>query len=281
MEEEFMNTSELPKAENDGKAELFGGKAFAVVENVNIDDIYIDPARPPKCYKTEELASLAIDILENGLRNPLVVFPVKSKERNVYRMFSGEKRFRACLLARMDVVPCTVIYNMDEEACDYPPPQNYFEKAQKYAELINRGLYTEEKLAETEDLTLEELYSTLSLLIFSDDEQEILIKSGMPEYTAAKLAVMDANTRRGFMETIIHGTNIAAVCAKIGEMSAEEAVENGEHFQKTRFRIRGNGFFLNSIHHAVETMREGGVDVSMSTEETENGTVLKLVIPKS
>lgn len=279
-EQEIFYTSELPKAPLELPVEILEGKAQAIVKIIDISDIYPDPENPPKHYSTEELARLAVDILENGLLNPIVLLSVNSPEKEVFRIVSGEKRFRACLLARIERIPCTVIYQKDTKSSVCLPPRNYFEKAKIFAEAINRGLYTEESIAKCADISENEVHSTLMLLVFTDEEQELLIKSGVPEQSARKLAKMDANTRRGFLETILHGTNVAAVCAKISEACAEEEAVHAGHFQRTKFRIRGNGFFLNSINHAVETMREGGVNIDFATEETETDTVLTLTIPK-
>ena len=100
---------------------------------------------------------------------------------------------------------------------------------------------------------------------------EIFLKDG-------SALVLDENaTCADVAMKISEGLFRNAVCAKINEVSAEM---NDEHFQKTKFRIRGNGFFLNSIDHAVKTMRDGGVNVNYNTCETENETVLTLTIPK-
>lgn len=281
-EQEFFYTAELPKAFSEIPKELLGGKAKAVVKSVNIEDIYPDPEVPPKHYRTEELAALAMDILKHGLRNPISLLAVHRRDKEIFQIISGEKRFRACLLARIEHVTCTVIYKYNENEEEILlPPRNYFEKAKIYTEAINRGLYTEKSISESANLPQDEVHAILSLLVFTKKEQELLINSGVPESIAKKLAKMDANTRRGFLETIVLGTNVAAVCAKISETYAEEYTEDKNSFKKTKFRIRGNGFFLNSINHAVETMREGGVNIDYAAEETATDTILTLTIPKS
>lgn len=278
--EDFFNTTELPKAISSHPFEIWNGKATAIVKNVEISAIYPDPETPPKQYTTAELARLAIDILENGLTNPITLLSVKTPEKEFFRIISGEKRFRACLLARIEEIPCTVIHIKDTEHEISLPPRNYFEKAKFYAEAINRGLYNEETIAQNAETTVEEVHSALSLLIFEQNEQDMLIELGVPEQTAVKLAKMDHNTRKGFLETISHGTNVAAVCAKISEADAERATLNNTYFQKTKFCIRGSGFLMNSINRAVETMREGGVNIDLVSQETDTDTVLTLTIPK-
>ncbi len=276
-EQEFISTAELPKASSP-PCNIAGGKATAVVKFINVSEIMPDPQKTPKHFKTEDLARLALDILENGLKNPLALLSYSYKGKEKFQLLSGEKRFRACLLARITRVPCTVIYpakgeNIPKELI--MPPRDYFEEAKIFAEAINRGLYTEKDIASKAGVKEEDVRSTLSLLVFSEEEQSLLKEHCIPCKTAQKLAIMDVHTRRGFLETIKHGTNIAAVCAKISEASPVPSS------QRTKFRINNTGFFFNSVNHAVETMREGGVDIHCDTEETDLSTIVTLTVPKN
>ena len=221
-----------------------------------------------------------MDILKNGLQKPIVVIELGD---DFYQIISGEKRFRACLLARFEKILCAVMHRVVKNNNISIPPKNYFEKAKFYSEAINRGLYTEENIALKLRSTPEEISSMFLLLSFSDEEQEILLECGVPEKIAIKLACMDINTRKGFLETMTHGTNVPAVCAKISEVYSEKYGEEKacEGPRKIKFGIKGNTFFLNSIERAVKTMRGGGINVDYKSQETEYGTVLTLIIPKN
>lgn len=133
MEEEyFFSTGEFPKTISEKRVQVMDGLADAVVKTVKVSEIFPDPEKPPKKYPEDELAKLAIDILSNGLRNPLTVAPSKPAKRERYRILSGEKRFRACLLAHIEKVPCTIILPRkpkDTESELIMPPRNYFEQA--------------------------------------------------------------------------------------------------------------------------------------------------------
>ena len=96
MEEEyFFSTGEFPKTISEKRVQVMDGLADAVVKTVKVSEIFPDPEKPPKKYPEDELAKLAIDILSNGLKNPLTVAPSKPAKRERYRILSGEKRFRA------------------------------------------------------------------------------------------------------------------------------------------------------------------------------------------
>ncbi|MGN1095940.1 MAG: ParB/RepB/Spo0J family partition protein [Eubacteriales bacterium] len=280
-ERDFFSTEELPKAVSDEPSFLMGGKIKAVVRMIKISEIFPDPEKPPKMYKTEELARLALDILENGLKNPISLIVSADGITPKYRIVSGEKRFRACLLARIDKIPCTIIYpeKRKERECSLClSPKNYFEEAKMFEEAISRGIYTEESIAKSAGISKEEVKDILSLLVFSPEEQRMMIDAEIPEKTARELSSFDANTRRGFLDSISCGTDVAAVCAKIEETAL--SYRSPSRRQKKKIMIRGTGFFFNSVNHAVDTMREGGVDIKCSTEETCTSTIMTLTVPK-
>lgn len=278
--EELFSNEEVVKDVFKDCASSYGDGAKTVVKFINVSDILPDPEIPPKIYRTEDLARLALDILENGLKDPITVVSGMYRGKERYQIVSGEKRFRACLLARIERIPCIIIYPQRKTSPFEEmmmPPRNYFEEARIFAEAINRGLYSEEDIAEKSQLSTEDVRATLSLLIFEPKEQKLLLDTGVPCMIAKKLALMNDHTRKGFLETIICGTNISAVCAKINEIFPDTV----NHSQRIKFAIKETGFFFNSVNHAVEKMREGGVDISCHTQETDINTIVTLTVPKN
>lgn len=277
-EESFFSTGEFPKTISDKSVSVMGGLADAVVRTVKVSEIFPDPEKLPKTYSEDELAKLAIDILANGLRNPLTVAPSKPSRRERYRILSGEKRFRACLLAHIEKVPCTILLPRPKREAESElimPPRNYFEQARLIREAICRNLYTEETIAGAAGVSRENVKSLLSLLIFSSDEQNLLLDVGVPKSTAIKLASADKKTRDIFINALTGGKDPQGICALI-----EKSFSPYQKARKAKFEIRNSGFLLNSINHAVETMREGGIDIGFTTKENDVSTVLTLTVPK-
>ena len=195
-----------------------------------------------------------------------------------YRILSGEKRFRACLLAHIEKVPCTIILprkQNDAESELIMPPRNYFEQARLIREAICRNLYTEETIAGAAGVSRENVKSLLSLLIFSSDEQNLLLDVGVPKSTAIKLASADKKTREIFINALVGGKDPQGICALI-----DKSLSPYQSKKKVKFGIKSSGFLLNSINHAVETMREGGMDIGFTTKENDVSTVLTLTVPK-
>ena len=109
----------------------------------------------------------------------------------------------------------------------------------------------------------------------SSDEQNLLLDVGVPKSTAIKLASADKKTREIFINALVGGKDPQGICALI-----DKSLSPYQSKKKVKFGIKSSGFLLNSINHAVETMREGGMDIGFTTKENDVSTVLTLTVPK-
>ena len=66
-----------------------------------MDDIHPSPYQARTSFDEAELAGLAQSIRENGLLQPITV----RKTENGYELVAGERRLRACKLAKMSTIP--------------------------------------------------------------------------------------------------------------------------------------------------------------------------------
>jgi len=74
-------------------------------ENMSLKNIYPNPDQPRKKFCEKALAELAQSITENGLLEPIVVV----KRKAGYMIVAGQRRWRACNLARMKKAPVRII----------------------------------------------------------------------------------------------------------------------------------------------------------------------------
>ncbi|ORT58610.1 ParB/RepB/Spo0J family partition protein [Streptomyces sp. CB03238] len=82
--------------------------------NLKIDEIAPNPEQPRKFFDEEAHQELVGSIKENGLLQPVVVRPVEGAEAP-YMLIAGERRWRACTAAGLEVVPAKVIEGVSEE----------------------------------------------------------------------------------------------------------------------------------------------------------------------
>ncbi len=74
------------------------------ISMLNINEIIPDPEQPRKKLNKASLQGLAQSIKEKGLIEPIIV----SKDGNRYKIIAGERRWRACKLAKLSKIPCIV-----------------------------------------------------------------------------------------------------------------------------------------------------------------------------
>ena len=79
------------------------GKIYALP----IESIQPSPFQARTNFNEQELAGLAASIRENGLLQPIAV----RKKEDGYELVAGERRLRACKMAKMQTIPAIL--------CDY------------------------------------------------------------------------------------------------------------------------------------------------------------------
>lgn len=83
------------------------------VQFIPVAHIVEDPEQPRKQLDEESLRGLADSIRQHGLLNPITVTPLPDARR--YRIVTGERRWRAAQMARLEAIPC-IVREVDADA---------------------------------------------------------------------------------------------------------------------------------------------------------------------
>jgi len=83
------------------------------IQLIPLTRIQVDADQPRKHHSEESLQGLADSIRQHGMLNPITVTPLPHDNR--YKIVTGERRWRAALMARLDAAPCIVKQIGDEE----------------------------------------------------------------------------------------------------------------------------------------------------------------------
>ncbi len=117
---------------------------------VPISQIIPNPLQPRKKFDEAKIAELASSIREKGIIQPLIV----SLRDGKYELVSGERRFRAAILAGVKEVPVVVREVTPSEKLEIAIIENVqredldpIEEAAAYQELSDRFHYTQEEVA--------------------------------------------------------------------------------------------------------------------------------------
>lgn len=159
---------EPPKAERKG---IRGGtKGLAGARIIETSRIKPDPDQPRKNLDKNTLKELADSIKEHGLLQPITV--EYKEEGDYFKIVNGERRYRACLLAKLSDIPCLIknqdltpqirleqqlVENLQREDL------NPIEEAEGYKILKEKYGYTDQQLGSKIGKTRSVITETISL----------------------------------------------------------------------------------------------------------------------
>ena len=123
----------------------------ADILRIPVDLIEPNPYQPRMSFDQEALEELADSIRTLGLIQPITV---RRKSDSRYQIISGERRFRACRLAGLDMIPAYIRDTNDQEMLEMAIVENIqredldpIEVAMSYQRLIEECSLTQEQMA--------------------------------------------------------------------------------------------------------------------------------------
>ncbi len=122
------------------------------VKIININDIEPDEDQPRRKFEYDKVKELSDSISAHGLLQPIVVRLTTSGK---YQIIAGERRWRACKLAKLRDIPVVIKEVTIEEGFELALIENIqreglsiIEEAEGFAKLVDEFGYTNEKIAE-------------------------------------------------------------------------------------------------------------------------------------
>lgn len=253
----------------------------AIVQ-LGVDEILPNPFQPRQIFDRRGLEELAESIGRYGVLSPLSVRCRCGR----YELVAGERRLRAARLAGLERVPCVVldvdgadsgaialVENLQRQDLDF------VEQAQGIARLIELFGLSQEECARRLGKSQPAIANKLRLLKLPPDVLERLRAAGLTErHGRALLRLPEDESRRRALEHIaVHQLTVAATDRYIdGLLHPAEA--GPEEKPVNRFVLKDVRVFLNSLQHNVDMMRQGGVDVGVQREQTEQEMVVTIRI---
>ena len=214
-----------------------GVKTTADVLRIPLSMIEPNPFQPRTGFDNEALKELADSIRTLGLIQPITV---RKSSENSYQIISGERRYRACILAGMDMIPAyirdadeqgmlemAIVENIQRENLDP------IEVAMSYQRLIDECNLTQEQMAARVGKNRVSVTNQLRLLRLPAKVQHDL-KVGLISVGHAKvlLGVDDAATQEALCDQIIAGglsvRQLEEKVRALGKPARAEKEEPGE-----------------------------------------------------
>lgn len=241
-------------------------------------------ANQPRCeFNKDSLKELADSIFQYGILQPLTVRKI---DKNDFELISGERRLRASKIAGLTQVPCIEIAATDEQSAVLALLENlqrqdlsFFEQAQAINKLITIFNLRQEDIATKLGKNQSTIANKIRLLKLSLPQQEEIMKYGLTErHARALLRIEDEDKRDVALKGIIsRELNVAQAEHYIDKIVVE--LQNDIHKAKRLSLIKDIRIFLNTVDHAVNTMREAGIFVEANRQTQDEFIEYTIRIP--
>ena len=206
----------------------------ADILRIPVDMIEPNPFQPRMSFDQDALQELAASIKTFGLIQPITV---RKKTADRYQIISGERRFKACRLAGMDMVPAYIRDANDQGMLEMAIVENIqrenldpIEVAMSYQRLIEECRLTQEQMADRVGKKRASVTNYLRLLKLPAKVQHDL-KVGLLSVGHAKvlLGVEDQAIQEQLCDLVIKkGLSVRQLEEKIHELSVKEKPSKNE-----------------------------------------------------
>lgn len=257
-------------------------KSTAEIYNIPQAMIVPNPNQPRKRFDYDELENLAQSIRENGILQPITV---RKREDKKYELVSGERRLRAARLVGMVKIPSIVINIDDKNSAMFSIIENlqrqsldFFEEAEAIEKLVGEYAMSREEVAQKLGLAPSTVSNKLRILRLPEEMRFELARTGLTESHARALLMLEDDNQRARALSIIvdRHLNVAESERMINQM-----INRNNRSRNPLRGIRDVRLFINTLNHAVDTIRRAGVEADAARSETEEYIEYVVRIPKS
>ena len=169
-----------------GLSSLLGSEAQKNTDNykmIPVEFINPGPWQPRKIFNKDELESLSDSIKKQGIIQPVILKP-NDNIKNHYFIIAGERRWRACQLAKIHEIPAILRDDIeDEKIAELSLVENIqrselnpIEEAEGYQSLLNNYNYTQEDISKAVGKSRSYIANIIRLLSLSHKAKELLLQ---------------------------------------------------------------------------------------------------------
>merc|ERR1711991_667411 len=141
------------------------------------------PWQPRKIFDKDDLESLSNSIKNQGIIQP-VILRSNGDLKNQYFIVAGERRWRACQLAKIHEIPAIIRDDIKEDKIAelslveniQRSELNPIEEAEGYQSLLNNYNYTQEDISKAVGKSRSYIANTIRLLSLSNKAKELLLQ---------------------------------------------------------------------------------------------------------
>jgi ParB family chromosome partitioning protein len=269
------------------KTYLSSGKT---IMNIPINEIRPNEFQPRKYFNGESIQKLSESIKTHGLTQPVLV----RKKHDYYELIAGERRYRACIKAKIDFVPAVVKNSSDREALQLALVENLeredlspIEEALGYERLISEFELTHASLSEIFGKSRSAISNTMRLLKLPYAIREGLMRGVVSEGHARSLLSLEGEEEmlRTYQQIIDQGMNVREIEQHTAQIREKRTVskKNQDDVQLLLFSDMEKE--LSSAYQAKVniqgTKNKGKIVIKYSSNQELAAIYRKLKIPQS
>lgn len=256
-----------------------GGQIILVPQ----EEIYPNPNQPRKRFDFDELESLAQSIRQNGIIQPIAV---RVNSRGEYELISGERRLRASRLVGMAQIPCIIMEASDEKSALFALLENiqrsdlgFFEEAQAIEKLIDDFGMSRDEVCKKLGKAPPTISNKLRLLRLPEDIRLKICHENLTERHARALLRLPAESQMHRAMSIIAEKRLSV--AETERLVSQILDNDGRRRQPPVKLFKDVRIFVNTLNHAVDTMRRAGIEADSAKSETDEYIEYIVRIPKN
>lgn len=247
---------------------------------IDIHKIEANEHQPRTHFENEKIQELAVSIQQNGLLQPIVVRPSHGK----YQIVVGERRYRACLLAGIEEVPCLVQNYDEQQTATAAIVENIqrenlsaIEEALAYQQILDTQNITQEELAQKVGKKQSTIANKLRLLQLPMTVQEAVRRKDITERHARALLKLDTTAKQNNMlrEIMDKGLNVEQTEEKI-----KKKIEPKKPKPKTKSISQNLKIAMNTLDQAAMMVQQAGVETTVDISETDEEVVYVIKMKK-
>ena len=271
------------------------------IARLDLGSLAPNPFQPRKQFDPVQMEELSRSIAEIGVIQPIVV----RQKGDIYEIVAGERRWRAAQAAGLASIPAVIRQFSDREMAQIALVENlqradlsYFEEAEGYRVLIEDFQMTQEDIAKRVGKSQPTIANKLRVLhIHPDVKAQILVELVTERHIRALLKLKTPEEQLLILKQIyeeemtVKQTEqlIADYQAGRAVLEDEPDAADGEEAEKDSAAPRRQTIrriftdmriYVNTIKATVSRIVESGVPAQMREEETEDGVIVTITIPR-
>lgn len=226
------------------------------------------PYQARTVFDDNEIAALAVSILQNGLLQPV---SVRRLGLHRYQLVAGERRLRACRLAQLQKIPAILSEFDESESAALGLLENMqraqldpFDTARGIREVIRLWGCTQAEAARRLGLSQPALANKLRLLSLTPEQQQLCTGGGLTERHARAVLRLPESRRTAALEKMVRDKLSVREADRLVDAMLAAPKDAPGPCRRTVPMVGDVRLFVNTLQHAVDMMTQKGINAVTS-----------------